>query len=687
MIGFNLLVKFRFWFFLFTGLILSVSLFLIKKPQVSGNLGGLEVKDIEEYRSISRVDSIFGNSDNIYLIVFPISEDRKVVFDELTELQNDLIKQLPEVRIVSPVTIFKKMRFHWKQEIRTIPEFYEVAKDVPLLTELIARDKKSLALGLFSDSNNITLTESVNSVIKDSHFDSFRLEVLSNHEVTKAVKRQVESDIKLILIAVVVLFLVFTLLTFRSLRSGVFILFIVSVALSSTYILFGLLKIEFNVLSMIALPVVLILALSDSLHLLAGYKKNKGLPKNERIIRVLYLYFIPSFFSSLTTSLAFFTFYLFGESKNIQELGLLAAIGLLLEFLIVFSVAPFLLSFQSDKKVFDSVFLNLSGQFRNIRRPVTLGFGLILICAVVIYPSLKFESHPEALIPNETQIEKSYNYFSENYFSPFTLNILVNGSDTHSLRLGVKELADSIKSISGVKSVNASTNEFYFRNRLGRKVNLYNYLGGDNPFYDEVSNTYRIEVKLEDVEHVKVLKKEVMNITQGKPYACEVSSRKLLYDAANQEISTSLLKSIATSGLGIFLILLLLTKSFSTAILSLFPNLFPLGVVFVVMYLLGLDIFFTSTITLVIGLGLLDDDTVHIIYRRLWLRKPLEELNFSILSSALLLSSGFLVFTLSQFYPVRVFGWISVVIFISGVIAEMTTMQWVLDRVLGSKKE
>jgi predicted RND superfamily exporter protein len=97
------------------------------------------------------------------------------------------------------------------------------------------------------------------------------------------------------------------------------------------------------------------------------------------------------------------------------------------------------------------------------------------------------------------------------------------------------------------------------------------------------------------------------------------------------------------------------------------------------MYLLQMDIFFVTAITMVVGLGLLDDDTVHIIYRRLWLKKPIDELNFSILSSAFLLSSGFLLFTLSNFQPIRTFGWISALIFMIGVIAELSTMEWIMS--------
>jgi len=147
-------------------------------------------------------------------------------------------------------------------------------------------------------------------------------------------------------------------------------------------------------------------------------------------------------------------------------------------------------------------------------------------------------------------------------------------------------------------------------------------------------------------------------------------------------------KAIITllSGFGIFIILLLLTRSVKLAILSLLPNLIPLGFIVLLFYFLKIDINLLTSLTLIIGLGLLDDDTIHIIYRRLWLNEPLEELKFSVISTAALLCISFLIFTVSSFQPTRIFGVITAIIFLIGVISELTVFKWILDSVISKKK-
>ena len=122
-----------------------------------------------------------------------------------------------------------------------------------------------------------------------------------------------------------------------------------------------------------------------------------------------------------------------------------------------------------------------------------------------------------------------------------------------------------------------------------------------------------------------------------------------------------------------------MTRSFSLSILSLIPNLVPLSIVVILYYLCGMHINILTAVTAVVCLGLLDDDTIHILYRRLWLKEELQELSVSILSSAFLLIVGFGLFTLSSFVPTRVFGWVSALVFLMGLICEITLMQWLIE--------
>jgi predicted RND superfamily exporter protein len=50
------------------------------------------------------------------------------------------------------------------------------------------------------------------------------------------------------------------------------------------------------------------------------------------------------------------------------------------------------------------------------------------------------------------------------------------------------------------------------------------------------------------------------------------------------------------------------------------------------------------------------------------------------LDSAILLSLGFGLFAFSRFYPTQVFGAVSALVFVVGILGELTFFQQVLDR-------
>jgi predicted RND superfamily exporter protein len=93
----------------------------------------------------------------------------------------------------------------------------------------------------------------------------------------------------------------------------------------------------------------------------------------------------------------------------------------------------------------------------------------------------------------------------------------------------------------------------------------------------------------------------------------------------------------------------------------------------------NIDMNITTSITLVICLGLIVDDTIHILYRRVRLGESLEELGFGILTTSLILTGGFFSFILSTSRPNQVFGLLCAMVFLIAVISDMTIMSWLLS--------
>jgi predicted RND superfamily exporter protein len=62
------------------------------------------------------------------------------------------------------------------------------------------------------------------------------------------------------------------------------------------------------------------------------------------------------------------------------------------------------------------------------------------------------------------------------------------------------------------------------------------------------------------------------------------------------------------------------------------------------------------------------------------LRAPIAQMNPIIIHAAILLALGFGCFVLSNFKPTRLFGGVSALVFVVGLLGELTLFQWILNQ-------
>jgi len=688
----NILVRKRRLFFSIGMLSVIGALCFLPLPEFTGNLNGFTLEDNTEFKRILELDSLFGGKEYIYLEVTPSSDNRKIVFDAIDKISIDLKAQFPKAEISSPKSFYIKMIRHWNKKDKLLSSFLKEGREVPLLKQLIARDESSFLIVLAIDQHDNSTVDLVNSVIDKKNPGIKHVRAMSSAHIEASIKSHVEKDIFLISCLILVFFLGFILLIFRNFSAVVFTFVNIVISLCAAFVLFYILGYEINIISILVIPITLILSMSDALHLLSGYVKNNDiLDKTKRLRKVISHFIIPSFFSSATTAAAFFSFYLFNDSQFIREFGLITALALMIEFVLTFAVAPFLLHYFNIQAYYETQLLNVSGFFLKTKKVFSIGFIALVLLAIAFAGKLTFHSNPDMFFPLNSEISEVHESFKKNYYSSIDLNIYVKLKESKQYVPGDNSLYDytnlltqRFENQTKVVSVNSGTKQFYFKSKMGIPINLFGQLKDQNPYFNSDENTYKIQVQFKEAKNILALKKHGLEqILKDTPDNIEVyySSKILLMEAVNASVASSLIKSLSMSGVVIFLMMLLLSKSLKTALLSLIPNVAPIAFVIVLYYVFGMHINILTSITAVICLGLLDDDTVHIIYRKILLKEPMGELSFSILSSAILLSIGFLLFMFSSFQPIRVFGWVSAVIFVVGVICEMTIMQWVLESV------
>lgn len=673
---------------LFTIFIISIIILFvaIPIPKFNGNISGFNLENNQEFIKYNRTDSIFKNGSKIYLEILPNSDERKSTHKAIESLKQKIKLKYKNAKIISPLTFYSKMIRHWKIKNNKLSTFLKQAKQIPELNKLIANDLKSFLVVIsFKDLNNIDI-DYINNIVKSPPEKIKKINVFSRAHLESSIEKYITKDIRNLIILILGFFLVYITYAFRNYKALIFMAFTILGPIAVSIFTFYLIGVQINIISLLVFPIVLILALSDSIHLLTGYVKfNHVESKFLRAQKVISYYIIPSFFSSATTSAAFLSFYFFNESIYIQQFGLITSISLILEFIIIFTIAPFLLMQLDLVKINDSS-LNVASNFliKN-KKPISFGLVLILIVSLFFVNKLSIKSDTGIFFPKNSEISNVKDRLIKNYYSTIELNILVS---TNKEEINKKSLEDYIEKLSTkfkkedlVINTSCALDKYYFKTRYGIEANLFDFFDQGNPYYDKKSNTYRIELRFKTPKDVvKFSDEKLTAILKDCPSGINIyySSLGLLMDEVNNSITKSLIKSLLTSGFVIFLIILIITKSVLASFLSLLPNLIPIGFIIIIYYLLNININIITALTVVISIGLLDDDTVHILYRKFWLKKPMEELSFSILSSAIILTICFAFFMICSFKPIVTFGWVISLIFIIGVISEMTLMQWIL---------
>lgn len=672
--------------FVFVLIILTVTFFNLGLPKYNGELGGLESEKNEEFHKLKSVDSTFRNGQSFYFLCAPKTNNTHEILDRIDSLSTSLLRIYPNARVSTPAPFFHEMRRYFGAKAEKWDHFMHKADSVPLLNQLIADDQKGFMIILSASENELIETKIVDSIAKNTEGNALKIELLSELHLTEVIGQTLASEMTWITGLILLLFTSYILFMIRNIRGILFMLFLIMVCLVSVPMLFSILEFQINVISIISLPIVLILVLGDSLHLVAGTNKYYEIENDsERMTMIVKRFIIPSFYSSLTTAFAFLSFYFFSESEFVRQFGLVTSLAVMLEFLITFLISPFLLYKTRISSLRDFNLFKFSNFLSKKRLQISIVLGALTILSLFIIPKLVIDASPDSYFPKNTPITERYNYFKTNYYEPLSINIVVKNtgdlSDSSRMNTYQKayELNKKIQDIDYIKSVSSSADVFLFKNKMGITVNLFNHLNENDPFYNYENDEYLLDVKLKDLNKTgafldwldKYPKQESIKITSA--------SREKMLNEMTHSLTSTLMESLLTSGLGIFLIFLLLTRSIKLALLSLLPNLIPIGITLIFFYIFDFQLNLLTSLTLVISLGLLDDDTVHIIYRRLILKEEMEELTFSVISSALLLSIAFLIFALSNFEPLVVFGIICALIFMVGLISELVMFRWIID--------
>lgn len=679
----NILLDYKKAFALGVFFVLIVMLSLTKIPEIDGGLSGFDIEHSETFKAGKKIGKVFNVNDFIEIKVVPKDTSTRVVFESLTQLETELMDSFKGISVNS----IHKAKKLFKSAITNDSSIFLTinrAAEIPIVEKLIGKQKQAFLMLILLDSTNNFEVSPFDSIITKEYPGIDRLVSVSRFHVEAQIERTLVKEVVLLFLIILSLFSVLIYYIYRDFKALAYIFCVVIISLVPAICLYTLLGISVNLISSLIIPVVLILSLADAVHLLTGFYQSTITDSTLRVKQSIRTYITPSFFTSLTTTIAFLSF-LFNDSDSMKEFGLIIALSVCCSFVFTYAISPFLLLKINPKTLAKQQLISpLLTILSRHRKKIAFCLVLLGVIASPLFIQLKFNTDFDSFIPKNSEILKYRNELLKSFDSQLSLSILLEKKkgSTKEVEEQVAQLVTELNKLPTISRIKSIKDQLDFKKKYGMLGNLIKFPNKSNPYRNKERTAYLVELRYKDIKLITQSTKGIKEILKTYEAYFEPTffSTALLVDEVNKKISKSLFISLFFSFLFIFISIFFLTKNFKLTLICLFVNVIPLSFISLILYLGNLDLDVLTAITSVVCLGIVVDDTIHVVYQKKVIQQDSQELGFSILSTSLILILGFMTFTISSFSPTQNFGVITASIFFFTVLADLTLLPYLIDK-------
>jgi predicted RND superfamily exporter protein len=446
--------------------------------------------------------------------------------------------------------------------------------------------------------------------------------VLASAQLEEDIAEGLGKDLRLLIPVIVVVTLLALYLAFGDWRALFLPLFASVVSTVATFALFSAMGVTINLVTLIALPVVLIVGLANSCHFLAksSAQARQGGDRDVVVRATLQRIGPPFFYSTLTTAVALASLG-FNELRPIANLGLLSAAALIIVFLLVLLAAPLLLrqhlSGANGGRRESGLFGVLSRGLAAWRAPISALLILAMLGGAFCVPLLTVKSDPRAFIPD-------------------------NALSDH----------DGIRRVSMQPAVGSH-------------------------------NAYVLSALLADSGSLESVRSLLDSHATRDGLELAYSNAALVYGDIDRQATESLLRSLGWSIALIFGAIVVLFRSLRALLAALIANAVPLMLVCGAVWLIGSPLNLVTVFVFLVALGVIVDDSIHILFwRASGDTVSGSSIEFSVLLSTFMLCLGLLLCQLSDFPTTRLFAAYCALAMLAAVISNLTVLPLLLRQPL-----
>ncbi len=646
--------------------LLGVSVYGISKLQMVYDFEAFFPKgdpDLEFYQTYR---GEFGPDDNQLFIGLQISNGvfRQEVLLQLEALTNRLdsvagIKQVVALNrvksvIKSPFGLTQLQVLHIDEPERYQADSVKIMQDERLVGRLVSSDAKVLVVILqMQDSISQAQANELNvilpSILEQYFPGSWHLAGKATIQAEYVRVQQQE----VVFFTVLSGLLVLVMLWFIYRRPLPIIVALGTVMLALVYFmgLLGLLGISLDLMSALFPILMLIVGLSDVIHLLARYQQclMQGDSRQQALTLTIKDIGLAVLLTSATTSIGFLSLAT-SRIGPVQQFGYTAAIGVMMAYATAILVVPTLLMMIKPNLMvahnpltsIDRLAQWFYRKAKDNEGLVLKTTGLLLVLGLGGLWLVNAEARLQNDLPRREKLKTDFMFFEDNLggFRSFEVALLPqNGLDIHhpKVLLAIDSLEQYLASRGEVRAISSpvtlykSLHRAYNVDRVAfyrlpsdtTTFKKYEKLIADNPtdlskaIIGRDGKIGRLSGRTNDVGSDSTtvvydnLRAWAAQNISPEILKVRITGSALLYDNNNIYLVGGLLQGIGIAFVSISLIMALLFRSLRMVVISFVPNVLPLLLTAAFMGYLGIALDAPTTIIFTIAFGIAVDDTIH----------------------------------------------------------------------------
>ncbi|UKN03097.1 MMPL family transporter [Paracrocinitomix mangrovi] len=521
-----------------------------------------------------------------------------------------------------------------------------------------------------------------------------------------------------------ILVMIFLVFTFRSVWGLWVPLTIVGASMVWIVGFMGLVNEPINLILTTLPSIIFVVAMSDVMHLVSKYldELRLGKSKKDAILSAYKEVGKATLLTSLTTAVGFLTL-LMVDMQPVQAFGTYTAIGVVLAFILAYTLLPSLLVLTKMPKISGKQY-NQTFWYKILhpsflwllkyKKRLLIGFTILF--GVSIYGSTLVINDYFLLedLKKDNELRQTYQYFNDQFagLRPFEMSIKVKDDDKSIFDYEVLQEIDKMQNyleenyqvdnafsiVSMLKVANRTNHggqKKYYKFPTEEEADKYieqfkkfDRSGALSVIVDSTEHYGRISSSIGDVGMIKItemnkaLKGFIDSEIDTDLVEFKITGTGHLLDINMSRLSSSLFSGLALAVGIVSLLMGFLFRSFKMVIIAMIPNILPMLMLGALLGFAGIELKVSTALVFTISFGIAVDDTIHFMSKlkieldkgkpmMLALRRSFLSTGRAIVLTTIILIAGFLMLMFSDFLGTFFIGLLISCVLIFALIADL----------------